>query len=175
MEYKEFQSNPYVRIQTDRLILRKPCLDDIENVFSIHSNPETNHHNPGGPMKDLDVARERVVEWIDDWTKYGIGYWSVIEQLHEKVIGISGVRMMEWSGRTILNLYYRYDPEAWGKGYATEAAKEALKAVQSSQSELPVVARTRPTNTSAMRVAERIGLQRRPDLDTEHVVYVSRW
>jgi len=126
-------------------------------------------------MKDLDEAQERVVEWINDWTEDGIGYWSVIERLHEKIIGVSGVQVMEWSGRQILNLYYRYGPEAWGKGYATEVAKEALKAAQSHQPHLPVVARTRPTNMQAMSVAERIGLQRRPDLDTEHVVYVSKW
>ncbi len=126
-------------------------------------------------MKDLDEARERITEWIDDWSQYGIGYWCVATLNDTKVIGVSGVRVMEWSGRQILNLYYRYGREAWGKGYATEVAKEALKAAQSCRPDLPVVVRTRPTNIPAMRVAERIGLERRPDLDTEHVVYALRW
>lgn len=152
-----------------------PCFGDTEAVFSIHSNPETNNHNPAGPMKDLDEAHERVAGWINDWTGDGIGYWVVIERLHSKVIGVSGVRVMEWSERQILNLYFRYGPEAWGKGYATEVAKEALRIAQFYQPDLPVVCRTRPTNTAAIKIAERIGLERRPDLDTEHVVYVSRW
>lgn len=83
---------------------------------------------------------------------------------------------MEWSGRQVLNLYYRYGPESWGKGYATEVAREAIKVANIHLPELPVIARTRPTNVSSMRVAERVGLIRRPDLDTsEHVVYVTWW
>ncbi|WDL95907.1 GNAT family N-acetyltransferase [Alicyclobacillus sp. ALC3] len=175
MKDSGFMSNSNMRVQTERLVLRIPCLEDTADVFSIHSNPETNNHNPAGPMKHLDEARERVAGWVNDWTRNGIGYWTVIEGLHNKVIGVSGVRVMEWSGRKILNLYYRYGPEAWGKGYATEVAQEALRAAQSYQPDLPIVSRTRPTNVPAMRVAERIGLHRRPDLDTEHAVYVSRW
>lgn len=175
MKDSGFMSKSHMRVQTERLILRIPYLEDTADVFSIHSNPEANNHNPAGPMKDLDETQERVAGWINDWTEYGIGYWAVIERFHKKVIGVSGVRVMEWSGRQILNLYYRYGPEVWGKGYATEVAKEALGAAQSYQPDLPVVCRTRPTNIPAMRVAERIWLQRRPDLDTEHVVYVSRW
>jgi hypothetical protein len=39
----------------------------------------------------------------------------------------------------------------------------------------PVVVRTREKNVAARHVAERAGLQRRSDLDTEHVVFVSDW
>lgn len=160
---------------THRLTLRIPTIDDAPAVFAIHSNPETNHHNPTGPMRDLSEARDRISEWMNDWTEHGIGYWCVAELDNPQIIGVSDVRVMEWSGRQVLNLYYRYGPEAWGKGYATEIGKVALKAAQSYQPALPVVIRTRPTNLPAIRVAERIGLERQPHLDTEHVVYASWW
>jgi len=38
-----------------------------------------------------------------------------------------------------------------------------------------VIARTRPTNIASIRTAERAGLVRRPDLDTEHIVFALGW
>ena len=172
---KSHASSPFSYIQTNRLVLRPPHLEDAPDVLVIHGNPETNRHNPAGPMKDLVEAKERITEWIRDWDNNGIGYWCVTELDGAQVIGVSGVRVMEWSGRQILNLYYRYGPNAWGKGYATEIASEAVKIANQYLPELPVIARTRPTNLSSMKVAKRVGLLRRPDLDTaEHLVYSSR-
>ena len=170
-------SAPFSYIQTDRLVLGTPHLDDTPDVFAIHGNPETNrHHNPTGPMKDLAEAQERISGWIHDWDEHGIGYWCVSALDSPQVIGVSGVRVMEWSGRHVLNLYYRYGPEAWGKGYATEVAAAAVTISKEDLPQLPVIARTRPTNLSSMKVAERVGLIRRPDLDTvEHVVFASWW
>lgn len=108
--------------------------------------------------------------------EHGIGYWFVSTLDSPQVIGVSGVRVMEWSGKQVLNLYYRYGPEVWGQGYATELASQALQVAHEHLPELPVIARVRPNNFSSRQVAERVGLLRRPDLDApEHVVYVSWW
>lgn len=170
-------SSTYELVHTERLILRRPQWKDKLAVFNIHASPETNRHNPAGPMKDLKEAENQLSQWIDDWAMHGVGYWCVSAlDNRESVIGVSGVRVMEWLGRPVLNLYFRYAPEVWGKGYATEVAKEAVEAAHDHLPEFPVVARTRPTNISSMRIAERVGLIRRPDLDTkDHVVYVSWW
>lgn len=57
--------SPLALIRTDRLVLRTPYRDDAPAVFSIHANPETNQHNPAGPMKDLSEAEQRITEWIN--------------------------------------------------------------------------------------------------------------
>lgn len=168
--------SPFAFVRTGRLILRPPQLGDEHAIFAIESNPETNQHNPAGPMKDLTEAEECISQWINDWSVHGIGYWCISTLNDPQIIGISGVRVMEWCGRQVLNLYYRYAPVAWGKGYATEVAKEAVKAANIHLPELPVVARIYPTNISSMRVAERVGLVRRPDLDApQHIVYAIGW
>lgn len=168
--------SPHALVRTDRLILRQPRLEDEQAIFVIHANPEANQHNPAGPMKSLGEAQERISQWISDWSVYGIGYWCISTLNEPQVIGVSGVRVMECSGRQVLNLYYRFVLDSWGKGYATEVAKEAVKAANSLLPALPVVARTRPTNMPSIRVAEQAGLVRRTDLDTaEHVVYAIGW
>ncbi|WP_429726406.1 GNAT family N-acetyltransferase [Alicyclobacillus sendaiensis] len=102
--------------------------------------------------------------------------WCVALQDDSEIIGVSGVRVIEWSGRHVLNLYYRFVPSAWGKGYAVEVGQEAMRVAETYFSHMPIVVRTRPTNKSAMRVAEKLSLTRFTNLDTpEHVVYASWW
>src|SRR5258708_11738405 len=90
-------------------------------------------------------------------------------------IGFGGVEHRVWREREVLNLYYRFTPSAWGQGYATELARTAVSLARIYLPQWPVVARTRANNIPSIRTAERAGLVRRPDLDTEHVVFALGW
>ena len=147
-------------VRSQRLVLRAPTLDDEEALFAIHSDPETNRHNPAGPMPNRQVAGEMLRALVACWDVHGFGYWCVRLAGDPTVIGFSGVEVMEWNGRSILNLYYRLTPSAWGKGYATEAAAEAIKVGKIVRPDLPILARTRPPNIPSMRVAEKLGMKR---------------
>jgi RimJ/RimL family protein N-acetyltransferase len=68
-------------------------------------------------------------------------------------------------GQTILNLFYRFDPAAWGFGLASEAATAVTAWARGSVAEHPVVARVRPENVASQRVAVRAGLVRAEHLD----------
>lgn len=63
-----------------------------------------------------------------------------------------------------LNLYHRFVPEAWGRGYASEVARYAVQWAASTHPGLPVLARTRPGNIASRHVAEAVGLVLQPDL-----------
>ena len=63
------------------------------------------------------------------------------------------------------NLYYRFSPEVQRQGLAAEATREAIAVARELTPEWSVVARTRPDNEPAIRLALAIGLVRRPDLD----------
>src|SRR5258708_39837118 len=90
-------------------------------------------------------------------------------------IGFGGVEHRVWRERDVLNLYYRFTPSAWGQGYATELARIAVSLARTYLSQWPVVARTRANNIPSIRTAERAGLIRLPDLDTEHMVFALGW
>lgn len=55
----------------------------------------------------------------------------------------------------------------WGRGFAGEAAREALAAPLERDRSRPVVVRTRPNNAAAQRLAQRIGMSRRSELDSD--------
>jgi RimJ/RimL family protein N-acetyltransferase len=81
---------------------------------------------------------------------------------------------------------WRFHPEAWGQGYATEAARAAL-AYGFETLDLPeIVAFTARTNLASQSVMRRIGMDHDPARDFDHpslaedhplrphVVYVAR-
>ncbi|MFO2548350.1 GNAT family N-acetyltransferase [Alicyclobacillus cycloheptanicus] len=166
----------FEQVRTNNLILRMPIPEDSPFVLSIEGDPATNRYRPSGPMKNLNEAEEKVEEWRKDWLTYGYGYWVAVWPPQSDVIGVGGIRRYHWRERDVLNLYYRFSPKAWGHGYATELARVAVQMARDHIPELPVVARIRSSNTPSIRVAEKIGLQHRPDLDTtEHMVFIKGW
>lgn len=169
-----------------RLLVRRPTPDDLDDVFRIHGDRRTNEHNPAGPDRDCAASGKRLAEWLEHWSRYGFGYWTVEAVDPESaggggtVIGFAGVRNETWLGRPVLNLYYRLSPEHWGRGYATELAQHAVAWAASAYPDLPVVARTRSENIGSQRTAEAAGLRRRPELEVADrggpvVVLVTRW
>ena len=112
--------------------------------------------------------------FIQAWDEYGISYWSV--EFEGELIGVAGIEPLEFGDRSCWNLYYRLTPSAWGKGLASEAAREAVSVAAAVEPEWPVVARTRPGNLPSARVAQRAGLERRSDLDADgYVVFARGW
>jgi [ribosomal protein S5]-alanine N-acetyltransferase len=153
-------------VETERLLLRRPTLDDLDDVYRIHGNPETWTHSPDSTHAGRGESEADLRRWLAHWADHGFGYWTV---LHDGVvIGFGGLWLMPgWQGRDVLNVYYRFDPSAWGKGYATEMVRTAADLARAELPGLPLVARIRPSNAESARVAERAGFARRPDLDSE--------
>jgi RimJ/RimL family protein N-acetyltransferase len=166
----------FTEVRTDRLILRRLRPDEGPAVFRVLGDPETNRHNPHGPDPDLATSEETLRRWLLQWQEDGYGYWAVTLPTDGEVIGFGGVRRFPWRDREVLNLYYKLTPAAWGCGYGAELAREAVRLARTYLPTWPVVARTRPANLPSIRTAERAGLRRRPDLDTdEHVVFALGW
>ena len=73
---------------------------------------------------------------------------------------------MKLNGLKVLNLFYRFDPSAWGQGFASEAATAVVAWAARRVPDLPLIARVRPANVASQRVAIRAGLIRAAHLDT---------
>ncbi|HET8716410.1 MAG TPA: GNAT family N-acetyltransferase [Nocardioidaceae bacterium] len=146
-------------IMTERLLLRRPRADDVDRVFAIHSDARTYRHLPSGRMQTAEQAQQRLDEWMQHWEEHGFGYACVCVGDAGDVVGFAGVKHHVVDGWRVLNLYYRFDPEVWGRGYATEAASAAVERARSVAPDVPVLARVARNNPGSIRVAERLGLQ----------------
>lgn len=158
---------------TARLRLCRPVPADLADVFRVHGDPETQRYNPDGPDRDLAASRARLEQWLEHWAEHGFGYWvvraasegTVPAAADGTVLGFGGVRLEEWDGEPVLNLYYRLAPTAWGRGIATELARAAVALGRQLRPELPVQAYAPSDNIPSQRTALAAGLHPRPDLD----------
>ena len=83
---------------------------------------------------------------------------------------------MTLAGRDCWNLYYRFRTAVAGRGYATEAARRAIDEVARAAPGEPVVAQIAPDNAPSLRVAHRLGMVRRPELDHDgYLVLAHGW
>ncbi|MDH6703961.1 ribosomal-protein-alanine N-acetyltransferase [Kitasatospora sp. MAA19] len=149
---------------TERLLLTQPRQGDAEAVFAVHGDPETNRYNPNGPHRDLAQSQEMLDGFVADWERDGVGYCTVATREEpDTVIGFAGLYLHTLDGEQVFNLYYRFRPSAWGRGYAAEAARGAMAEALPRFPGVPVVALIHADNLPSRRLAERLGLVADPD------------
>ena len=74
-------------------------------------------------------------------------------------IGVGGLRRRDVDGEDVLNLYYRLDHDAHGRGLGREAARGWVAHALEWLPDLPVVARARGENEPSVRAAVAAGLE----------------
>ena len=149
-------------LSTCRLRLRAMTIADTARVVKLYADPRVNAHSPTGAPTESQ-SRARVRESVAAWNRDGIGHWVV--EYDGRLAGVTGVRPMDLDGTTYWNVFYRFAPETWGMGIASEAVRAALHAARGHVPGRCFAARTRPTNEPAIRLAQAVGLIRAPELD----------
>ncbi|GAA2261452.1 GNAT family N-acetyltransferase [Kitasatospora cystarginea] len=170
-------------LRTERLSLFRPERVDLAAVLAVHGDPETNRHNPDGPMRSSEQGERWLRRWIEDWSRDGVGYFTVVRTSEPtQVIGFAGLKVatvgIARGDRPVddahegpadhvraLNLYYRFRPSSWGQGLAAEAARAALDHTRPHHPELPAYALIRADNLASLRLAARLGFQATGEVD----------
>ena len=100
----------------------------------------------------------------------GFGMLAVERNEDHAFIGLAGIQriLFEAPFTPAVEIGWRLTPGAWGQGYATEAARAALRHgfVEHGLSEIVAIAV--PANTRSLAVMERIGMVRDLDADFPH-------
>ncbi len=154
-------------LRTERLRMRPPTLSDVARVAALYGDPRVYQHDPAG-AKSYTATEARVRADIAGWERDGIGYWIV--ELDGRLAGVAGVMPVTLPSGCFWNVYYRFAPETWGLGIASEAVRAALAQAREAVPGRSFVVRTRPRNVAAIRLAERLGLTRASELDGDGFV-----
>lgn len=118
-----------MELKTERLILRKFEENDAGRLFLMDSDPEVVKYTGSLPVKDRSES-ENIIRMIQkQYNEHGTGRLAVIEQQSGLFIGWCGLKFcIEANGyKNFHDLGYRFLPEYWGKGYASEAAKASIE------------------------------------------------
>lgn len=143
-----------VVLQTERLILRMFREEDFEAYAKLTSDPEVMRFL-GGKALDRYETWRHMAFLIGHWHLRGYGQWAVEEKSSGNFIGRIGFQNpAEWPG---FELGWTLAREYWGRGYATEGARCALKYGFEELDRSHVISLIDPENKSSVRVAERLG------------------
>ncbi len=168
-----------VILETERLVLRRLTLDDVDALAEMYRDPEVRRYFPEGSLT-LPETREEV-EWIIDvyYRRFGYGLWATLLKESGALIGRCG--LLPWTaleradGSLVIQHVAEQPPEPegswidvelayllarpyWGRGLATEAAR-AIVAFAFDELRLPrLICLFEPENTASRRVAEKVGM-----------------
>ncbi len=162
------------KIETERVLLREFTLQDYKAVYEFNSNTALHQYTGDEIIGSLDRAKEIIEQiWLKDYEKYGYGRWAVIYKPNRKIIGFAGLKFLPEINET--DIGYRFLPEYWGKGIASEIAPKILDFGFKKLNLTKIIGIAMPENIGSWKVLEKIGmtLQKTDEYDGDGKMY--RW
>ncbi|HEY0314785.1 MAG TPA: GNAT family N-acetyltransferase [Sphingomonas sp.] len=154
-------------IETERLILR-PWRDE--------------DHAPFAAMGRSPVVMEHLGEWMDDeqvaaailrqqgfQASHGYCFWAIERRADGAFLGFCGLKPGTVGPiKGEVEIGWRLREDAWGQGYAREAAEASIAWGWANLDTPKIMAITTPANTASWGLMIRLGMTRRPELDFGH-------
>jgi len=145
-----------VRLETDRLLLRPFQSGDEEGVLEFASNPLVQQYTGDIIRTSLEEIRDVIQNiWQSDYQKYGYGRFAVIHKADNKIIGFNGIKYLPEIDET--DLGYRFLPEYWNKGIATESSKPILDFAFNDRKLDKVIGFVETENPASATVLKKLG------------------
>jgi RimJ/RimL family protein N-acetyltransferase len=159
---------PLTVVRTARLVLRPFTDVDREPFFELNRHPEVVASLGSAPTR---AESDAIVDHIEaELARDGWAPWAVEEAGGAPFVGMVGLHRVraELPCAPAVEVEWRLHPDAWGHGYATEAAAASLRYGFEEAGLEEIVAFTTTLNTRSQAVMERIGMVRDPGGDFDH-------
>jgi len=155
--------------ETDRLILRTWDAADRPE-YARHCNTPAVGRHVGGVQseEDLNAAFERLEDYQRDT---GHTFWVVERKSDGEFLGFCGLKVTNVPDTPVhgeIEVGWRLREDAWGQGYAKEAAEAAIEWGWANLDVPRIVSFTIPANRASWGLMERLGMTRRADMDFAH-------
>lgn len=157
-------------IETARLVLR-PWQDSDLAPFAAMGRSAAVMRHLGGAMDDRQVE-EAVARQQRLQSALGYCFWAIERRTDAAFLGFCGLKpgtVGPIDGA--VEIGWRLREDAWGQGYAREAASAALAWAWATLDATSLYAITVPANGASWGLMERLGMTRRADMDFGHPAF----
>lgn len=155
-------------LRTERLVLRRWRESDRVPYAALNADPDVMRHFPATLLRN--ESDEMIERFEEEFESRGYGPWAVEVIEGAPFIGFVGLHEVTFASTftPATEIGWRLAKEHWGHGYATEAAREALRFALEDLALEPIVSFTTPGNRRSRAVMERLGLEHDPLGDFDH-------
>jgi RimJ/RimL family protein N-acetyltransferase len=155
-------------IETGRLILRRWRASDLAPYAAMMADPEVTYWLGGGQSRAQAEAHLKLLNETLEGSGFSI--LAMERKADGAFVGSAGLARVreDIAFAPAVEVGWRLAREAWGHGYATEAARAAIDDGFSRVGLTEIVSFTAASNRRSQAVMERLGLERDPTRDFDH-------
>jgi RimJ/RimL family protein N-acetyltransferase len=157
-----------MRLETERLVLRLPRLEDAEAFAALFTDPVAMEFIGGVHPEASDAPEFPIRRWLERWARNGAGPLVAERREDGVVVGRAGLHVWDtstWTPASYEDAGEHAQPELgwalirahWGHGYATEAAGAVREWAYADHGVERLVSVIAPANVRSARLAERLG------------------
>lgn len=156
-------------IETSRLRLRAPTPEDLDFVLDLYSRPEVVRHIGTGQVQTTEGEALARIQRYRSFFGPHTGIWLIEKHDDDAPLGFALLKPIPFSAgvdeaEMDIEIGWHLHPDAWGSGYATEAA-QALIDLARAAGLARLVAVTRSENHASMAVTGRLGMRHQGQSD----------
>jgi len=155
----QMKVSPPIELDTVRLRLRQWRSSDLAPFAELNADPRVMEFFPSTLTREESDAA--VSRWQSQIAERGWGFWAVEVRATGQFIGFVGLQvpLAPLPFAPCVEIGWRLAHAHWGKGYATEAARGALRAGFERLGLQEIVSFTAVNNRRSRAVMERLGMQ----------------
>jgi len=157
-----------MKIKTERLILRRFTPADTAAMIAINADPRVMEWFPATMTSDQTEAM--LSNANAHWETHGFGRFALETRDTNQFIGFTGLTVPPYDtpANPCVEVGWRLSPAAWGKGYASEAARACLQWGFTDLGLDEIVSFTAIQNTRSTAVMERLNMTRSDTDNFDH-------
>ena len=153
-------------LETERLILRTITESDAALQDRVLNTPTVMAHLGG--VKELHDIEARHAKSMALFAQHGFGFMMMIEKATGEMVGHAGMKLVDnpnASNQGDHEIGWLVREDRWRRGYAYEAMVAVIDWAFGRIDAPHVVALTSESNVGSWKLMEKLGMERRKDLD----------
>ena len=144
------------RIETERLLLRKPEAGDVDEIYARYATDETVCRYLAWPRHQSIADTRLFLQFSDaEWEQWPAGPFLIFDSTGQRLLGSTG---LAFESKIEASTGYVIARDSWGQGIATEAV-QAMRRLAAGHSVERLYAFIHPDNHGSRRVLEKAGFE----------------
>ena len=146
-------------VETERLSLRRFRESDADLLEPIFAKQEVWQFPYGRGFTRAETEMFLDAQ-LREWDECGLGCWLASSKSDGRALGYVGLSIPHFLPEILpaVEVGWRFDPEVWGNGYATEGASVALTLAFTTLGLERVCSAPQTSNPPSGKVCERLGM-----------------